>query len=544
MKNASFSLPLLAALLLIALIPNHVSAQWSLIGNNILSTDFLGTNNNQDLVFKTNGVQRMRINSNATGAFKVGIGNFTQAELAAAGGNFTIRAADGALSDLISTNVGTGSQIRFFGGSPLRLRHVIWELNNALEVVPDYDPASDAVNIFRVNGRSLVGNGNLATNNFSNARFIVEGSSNAGTPAGTTSGQTGLALMGHLESGTFGDLATGTANNEGNKWIGIGRGTSSSYGLRTQWFGQTLTLNLQNDPGNAGIKDAELQWGGNTNADFNFNFIPNITVNSVTQVMQLRSNGLVQIGDRTNALSSDEDLLGDVLANDLRLRVVGDAITTGRFFAVSDATLKRNIKTITNSQDIIKQLRGTTYEFKIDEFPNAGLKRGNQYGFIAQELQKVMPEAVRKIGGGKLGVDYDMLIPVLTEALKTEMEQREALETVVAEQERRISELENKLNTLSVPADGTTGAGFRLEQNSPNPFSESTTITFSMPDNVANASVNIYDLNGRLIRSYRVSGPSGTVIVDGKEMPNGIYLYDLLVDGRQVSLKKMVLSKS
>jgi len=41
-----------------------------------------------------------------------------------------------------------------------------------------------------------------------------------------------------------------------------------------------------------------------------------------------------------------------------------------------------------------------------------------EYGVIAQEVQGILPEAVRKNAGGYLGVDYEHLIPVLIEAVK------------------------------------------------------------------------------------------------------------------------------
>jgi hypothetical protein len=48
-----------------------------------------------------------------------------------------------------------------------------------------------------------------------------------------------------------------------------------------------------------------------------------------------------------------------------------------------------------------------------------GLQGGQKaIGLIAQEVQKVLPEAVKVTEKGYLSVEYDQLIPVLIEALK------------------------------------------------------------------------------------------------------------------------------
>ncbi|NBT49794.1 MAG: tail fiber domain-containing protein, partial [Actinobacteria bacterium] len=68
---------------------------------------------------------------------------------------------------------------------------------------------------------------------------------------------------------------------------------------------------------------------------------------------------------------------------------------TGSFLSASDQKIKKNIQTINKPLDIIKGLRGVTYEHKLDEYAGLGLKEGTTYGFIAQEVEQVMPEIVK-----------------------------------------------------------------------------------------------------------------------------------------------------
>ena len=55
----------------------------------------------------------------------------------------------------------------------------------------------------------------------------------------------------------------------------------------------------------------------------------------------------------------------------------------------------------------------------------------NEIGFIAEEMETILPNVV-KDGRGIKGIQYDQIIPVLVSAMQ--------------EQQRKIDELENKLN--------------------------------------------------------------------------------------------------
>jgi hypothetical protein len=105
------------------------------------------------------------------------------------------------------------------------------------------------------------------------------------------------------------------------------------------------------------------------------------------------------------------------------LYVTGDVVA----YATSDERLKDNIQLISNPIEKVNQLKGVEFDWK-DGMPKAGR---HDYGVIAQDVLKVMPELVNQRQDGYYAVDYDKMISLLIE--------------VVKEQEKRIKQLENKI---------------------------------------------------------------------------------------------------
>lgn len=85
----------------------------------------------------------------------------------------------------------------------------------------------------------------------------------------------------------------------------------------------------------------------------------------------------------------------------------GNFTATGNVTAYSDAALKSDITTIDNALEKVANMRGV--------FFNKDGERGT--GVVAQEVQKVIPEAVFE-GGEYLSVAYGNLVGVLVEAIK------------------------------------------------------------------------------------------------------------------------------
>jgi hypothetical protein len=96
----------------------------------------------------------------------------------------------------------------------------------------------------------------------------------------------------------------------------------------------------------------------------------------------------------------------------------------------SDARLKANIQDSVSAIDIVEQVRVVSHDWVNDD-------SSVRFGFVAQELNTVLPEAVRVGDDGEevqqtWGVDYARLVPVLTKALQEALGKIETLEAEVA----------------------------------------------------------------------------------------------------------------
>jgi len=94
-----------------------------------------------------------------------------------------------------------------------------------------------------------------------------------------------------------------------------------------------------------------------------------------------------------------------------------------------------------------------------------------------------------------------------------------------------------------------TNAEFQLNQNYPNPFSNSTNISFKIPRFCEDLQLKIYNIKGQLIRKIYHSNTihfSDEVVWDGKDdqgriLSNGIYLYQLTGKNYTSKIMKMIL---
>ena len=94
----------------------------------------------------------------------------------------------------------------------------------------------------------------------------------------------------------------------------------------------------------------------------------------------------------------------------------------------SDRRLKKDITPLSGSLDTIKKLEGVNYKWKDTD------RKGDdiQFGVIAQEVKKILPELIRTDDNGWKSMNYVGVIPILIEAIK--------------EQQKQIDELKNKIN--------------------------------------------------------------------------------------------------
>jgi hypothetical protein len=225
---------------------------------------------------------------------------------------------------------------------------------------------------------------------------------------------------------------------------------------------------------------------------------------------------------------------------------------------LSDKRQKENIRNITNALNIVSKLQGVKYDFKKEFSYNDNLiknskikeklekERKNKVGFIAQDVYKVLPEVVVYDDSTDVyGIVYDRVVPILVEAIKEQQAQIDSLKKLITKPKSslksQIITSENEISDISTTDISSVAS---LDQNTPNPFNQSTQIEFYIPETLNNAELYIYDMNGTQLKSIPIyTKGKGNITVNGSELNAGMYLYTLIVDGKEVDTKRMILTK-
>jgi uncharacterized protein with ACT and thioredoxin-like domain len=109
----------------------------------------------------------------------------------------------------------------------------------------------------------------------------------------------------------------------------------------------------------------------------------------------------------------------------------------------SDFRFKEKIQPLQNATELVMQLDPVSYLYKNKAFPTEGFPKKQQIGFIAQDMEKVLPYLVYTRKDGYKMVDYAKITPVLTEAVQ-ELNQR--LEEVEQENSRLRQQVKEQQN--------------------------------------------------------------------------------------------------
>lgn len=105
----------------------------------------------------------------------------------------------------------------------------------------------------------------------------------------------------------------------------------------------------------------------------------------------------------------------------------------------SDRRAKENISSITGALDTVLAMRGVYFNYIQDEAKN------KRVGFIAQELEQVLPEAVRYADEiDEYSVEYAQIVSVLAEAIKEQDAKMTAQETKIKRLEQLVEQLINQ----------------------------------------------------------------------------------------------------
>ena len=159
------------------------------------------------------------------------------------------------------------------------------------------------------------------------------------------------------------------------------------------------------------------------------------------------------------------------------------------------------------------------------------------YGLDAEVLKEVYPDLVYESQEGDLCINYTEMIPLLVQSvseLRAQVVSLQGAQTYNV-RARNGSETGVGSSALDVPV---------LEQNDPNPFTQTTVVRYTLPESVKSAFLYIYDLNGTQIdqKTLQDRGKSSVTLEAGSLAP-GMYLYALVTDGKVIDTKRMIITK-
>lgn len=226
-------------------------------------------------------------------------------------------------------------------------------------------------------------------------------------------------------NGSLEILSGGNSLFSGNIEFGVGSGLI---------FGEGDGLRLYQDAGEEGgkniihIEPNGAGWGDNL-----VNIVVPGMLKLTSSMSELSLDGdMVEITNGNLAITSGElEVIGGGITSELDIEIT-DSMSTFRASSLaggpftlesdvngniianpSDERLKQNIQTIDDALEMVLNLRGVRYEWKDAE------RFGSQteVGFIAQEVQEVIPEVVRD-NGEYLSLNTKNIVAVVVEAMK------------------------------------------------------------------------------------------------------------------------------
>ena len=174
-----------------------------------------------------------------------------------------------------------------------------------------------------------------------------------------------------------------------------------------------------------------------------------------TRTMTMNGNNLYFIGTDTVTITNDGKLaIGRGSVNsDVELHVDGDILAV-RVHSSSDARFKKDVSAIESAIDKVMKIDGVTYFFRNEEFKNRNFPDSRQIGFIAQNVNKVLPAVVMTENDGYMAIDYGKLTALLNEAIKEQQQQILTLKNELVKTQGQNSSLAQEIAEIKILIKG------------------------------------------------------------------------------------------
>lgn len=361
--------------------------------------------------------------------------------------------------------------------------------------------------------------------------------------------------------GVFTQLQTGTTSfgfGATDRWLSLGELTTPPsgqrlHGLRIQDEGKALVMGYSSIETNAFI-----QYVGPRGLDIKYASSFTSTVSNIAARFAPAGNTTFGFSDPLIFLSPTSQV--EILSRfkiGFRVRKGNNAILPSSFTAAnfgghiiatsasftSDSQFKKDVAPEIDALLLIKNLKPVTFNFKTDDRFGLSFPDQRQHGFIAQELETVFPELVvttDEDGATYKSVNYIGIISILTKGVQELSAKVDALQLKLDQAQAR-TYVVTKDNFSKNEIEKISENGFYLGQNTPNPFSNSTEISYTFPKGSKNVMLMVFNLNGETLKEFRLTEEKGTVTLDATQFRPGLYLYSLINDNSEIITKKMLV---
>ena len=232
-------------------------------------------------------------------------------------------------------------------------------------------------------------------------------------------------------------------------------------------------------------------------------------------------------------------------------------------YSGSDQMLKQNINDFSKAMEIIDQLHPRRYVYRQDgDYKWMNLPNGEHYGLIAQDVEKILPGLVKdtkfetRLAKGDTSnsatisfkaLNYTELIPIVIKGMQEQQETIQGLQRTNEQQQKQIDELKQIVQALTgtreVKSYSSAFTDTYLLQNAPNPFSQSTSINCHIALPAKQAQLIMRSPDGKILKSWSLIAGMNKVTLNAGSLAAGEYMYCLLVDGKEVDCRHMMLLK-
>lgn len=382
----------------------------------------------------------------------------------------------------------------------------------------------------------------LSGNSF--AQLIVD--SLGRTRIGSTDTPTSVLCVGNTSTSNAGIACSHTGNYGMNiKLIGADNG-SPSYGM------YIMASSLKNQ--NYGIKSIAASSGGDKPNAFGVMGLAGLSTNSIGVYGGVQGfthiTNFAGIYGTTSAGGSVSFNYPGSYAGYFNGKVLATGTIYGTLSSLSNASssaspattpieIKDEVSTISRLsqvKNVIFSINDMDKGDKKDKLEEDAIFSKMHHGLDAEQLAKIYPELVEKDKNGNYWINYIELIPLLVKGINE-------LSSELAELKGASTRMATKEST-SIEETTAEVDIVRMDQNTPNPFSESTVIKLNIPQNTTAANILIYDLNGKQIEKVAIDVRGETnVTVYASNLESGMYIYSLILDGKVAVTRKMIVEK-